>query len=424
MKKFRILVLFLLSALLLSSCKFTSFDTNTLLTAPLMSPSDQQMRKAISDAIGSTYEPIYPKSGSYQTAITPISLTDKNAKEAFCFFKATNEKYVSFVILQNQNDKWIPIGINKSQAMGVDRVDFCDITSDGKKEIIIGWQYLSGEENALEIFSLTDSGALKSEYAGMYNDFITFNNCVAVISKNSAAKTASASLIGGTGHSIGILGTVSLNNGIAGFSKIQKSEFKDNTIIFIDEQLENLTYTTELLAISTKGSISISAINLGNITSRTRGYTCIDANNDEILDLPIEREFPSYIRNGTEERLSYVDWYQITETEPKLIKSTYSSVNEPFYIELKREWIGKITIEKHETNERIIHFYSDDNKKAMFSIRVFSRQEYTDSTEKALWQEVAASGENVYTFRQDALKKSDKFYTDLETMKKLFVVLT
>ena len=207
--------------------------------------------------------------------------------------------------------------------------------------------------------------------------------------------------------------------------KIQTSVLNNSSLlIYLDEQLESLAYTTELLVLSTKEDPSISVVNLEGTTMRTKEHTCIDADDDGILDIPIEKRFEAYMRNGAEEYLSYVDWYKITENTPKLIKSTYSSLNEPFYIELKNEWIDRITVEKDETNDRMIHFYTLDGKKPMFSIRVFLRQEYNDSSEKDTWTEIAASGENVYTYKQDGPELDRTFYTDIETIKELFVVLS
>ena len=425
MKRVKITALLIILLVLLTSCNKTIFDTAALLTAPLMNPADQEMRKAISDAVGGTYELVNPESGNHQTAITPIDILGDEANETFCLYKSGTENYVNFVVLQNQNGKWRSIGLNKSQAMGVDRISFCDLTNDGNKEIIVGWQYQKGEENAIEVFSLTNDGKVKSEYKGMYNDFITFNNSLAVISKNSAAKTASATLISSRENAVTALSTVSLNSSITAFLKIQTSVLNNSSLlIYLDEQLESLAYTTELLVLSTKEDPSISVVNLEGTTMRTKEHTCIDADDDGILDIPIEKRFEAYMRNGAEEYLSYVDWYKITENTPKLIKSTYSSLNEPFYIELKNEWIDRITVEKDETNDRMIHFYTLDGKKPMFSIRVFLRQEYNDSSEKDTWTEIAASGENVYTYKQDGPELDRTFYTDIETIKELFVVLS
>jgi hypothetical protein len=425
MKRIKITALFVLILLLLSSCNLTSFDTTTLLTAPLMNPSDQQMRKAISDAIGTAYEPVYPSTGNYQTSILNVDITGNGKNEALCFYRAANEQNVSFVILRSKDGKWESLGSVKSQAMGIDCVAFSELTGDNVKEIIIGWQYLSGEENALEIFSLDSNSSIESTYTGMYNTFIALDNCVTVISKNTTGKTASATLIGAASGKVSVINTVSLNNSIAGFQKIQTSEFNDSAnLIYLDEELESHTYTTELLLLTKSDKLSLSVINLENRTSRIRAYTCIDADSDGIIDIPVEIQLASFVRNGVEERLSYVNWYKISNNNLEFIKSTYSSVNEPFYIELLQAWKDKITIEKNNDSERIIHFYTLENHNPMFSIRVFSRQEYTASSEQSVWQEVASHGENVYTYRQDGTDLPKEFRTDLDSISKLFVVLS
>lgn len=427
MKKIRIIPLLIVILMLVTSCKLTSFDTSTLLTAPLMSPSEQEMRNTISETIGSTYEPVYPKSGKYQTAITSVDLNGDKINEAVCFYKADTEQYVSIIVLQNKNNEWVSIGTAKSQANGIERVAFSDILKNGKKEIIIGWQYLKdGEENALEIFSLSGKSALKSEYTSMYNEFITFDKSLAVISKNSTSKTASASIIGDVDGVVSTVSTVSLNNSITSFEKIQTSTVsKSSTLIYIDEQLENQTYITELLLLSNKDKLSLESIDIENRTVRQKKYTCIDANNDGLLDIPVEKNLMPYIRNGNEECLSYVEWYSIKNNTLEYIKSTYSSVNEPFYIELPNDWIGKITIEKGiDHPDRTIHFYCLENKVPLFSIRVFTRLEYEDSDENDIWHEIASHGENVYTYRNDNENPPDYFDTDIDSISELFTVLS
>ena len=52
MKKLRLIAILLLVMITASSCQFTSFDANTLLTAPLMNPGDQAIQKSIADLVG------------------------------------------------------------------------------------------------------------------------------------------------------------------------------------------------------------------------------------------------------------------------------------------------------------------------------------------------------------------------------------
>ena len=431
MKHIKNLVIILIISLMLTSCSFTSFNTDTLLTSPLMSPSDQAIQKSISDAIGSSFELVYPKSGSYQTPIISVDITGNGSNESVCFYTTGNDGLVSFIILENQSGKWNAIGIKKSQATGVERVSFCDLNGDGTKEAVIGWQYLAGQENGIEIFSIGTDTEMKSEYTGLYNDFITFKESVVVISRNTTGETASASLIGKGDEKIEVLSTVSLNNSIAGFIKIQTGTVKRDSkstyeLIFIDEQLESHTYITELLILSKGAQKKLDVINLSGQTARTKAYTCTDVNGDKVMDIPIEKPLTTYVRKGSEERLSYVDWYSCASGELEYIKSAYTSVNEPFYIELPQEWLNNITIERNPESERIIHFYKLDGeqKTPMFSFRIFSWQEYSDEKQREGWIEIKSANENVYTYRSDNSELPEEFSTDAESIAERLTVLS
>lgn len=421
----------LILTLLLSSCSFTSFDTNTLLTAPLMNPGDQEIQKCISDTIGSSFELVYPKSGSYQMPIIAADITGNGENESVCFYTTGTDKLVSFIILEKQNGKWKAIGIKKSQATGVEKVSFCDLNSDGTKEVVIGWQYLAGEENGIEVFSIGVDTEMKTEYTGLYNDFLSFKDSLVVISRNTTGATASATLLGKNNNRIEILNTVSLNPSIVSFLKIQSSSVKNNNgdnaeLIFIDEQLESHTYITELLILSKGSPNKLDVINLSTQTSRIRSYTCIDVNDDGVMDIPIEKLLSPYTRNGTEERLSYVDWHSYSGGELKYIKSAYTSVNEPFYIELPQSWLEKITIERNPDSERIIHFYklNGEQKLPMFSFRIFSQQEYSDSKQSEGWQSIGSANENVYAYRFDGYEFADEFLTTADQISKGLKILS
>lgn len=431
MKHIRSITVILILSLMLSSCSFTIFSTDNLLASPLMNPSNQAIQKSISDAVGGSFELVYPQNGSYQTPIISVDITGNGNNESVCFYTTGNDGLVSFIILENQNGKWNAIGIKKSQATGVERVSFCDVNCDGIKETVIGWQYLAGQENGIEIFSIGADTEMKSEYTGLYNDFLDFKESVVVISRNTTGETASASLIGMGDEKIEVLSTVSLNNSIAGFIKIQTGTVKMSDrstyeLIFIDEQLESHTYITELLILNTGDQKRLDVINLSGQTARTRAYTCTDVNDDGVMDIPTEKTLKTYVRNGSEERLSYVDWYSYTDGELVYIKSAYTSVNEPFYIELPDKWLGNITIERNPDSERLIHFYmlSEEQKIPMFSFRIFSQQEYSDEKQREGWMELKSANENVYTYRSDNSELPEAFLTDAESMAERLTLLS
>lgn len=418
--------------LLLSSCKTVGLDSDRLLTPPQMNAADREILSAI-DSVSSSYKLIYPKSGSYQTAVTSVDLTGDDKNEAICFYLDGNNKTVSVIVLESIDESWTVKGKSDSRANAVDRVNFCDLNGDGIKEIVIGWQFQSGEEKAIEIFGFGTDTALKSLYTGMYNNFIAFNDSVVVISRNTSGTTASASLIGRSGNTVSILSTVALNNSIVSFVSVQSGQLSDSRrIVYIDEQLKNLMYTTEVLTIEKTGELSRSPDDISTKTMRTRAYRCLDINDDKLPDIPVEKNFPVYERNNQQENLTYVEWHVYDGTSLEFLKTAYTSLNEQFMIELPKDWIDNITIQRDSDTERAVHFYyiGKDNQTVdaapipMFSIRVFSQQEYSDTVQSLGWQTISTSSENVYTFRSDNSELPPQFAVDKDTVSALFKLLS
>lgn len=425
MKKLRFIITLAVTAVMLCSCQVTSFDTDGLLIPPQMDSTNSELLSGISSAIGGAYELLYPVGGNYQTAIVSIDLTSNEQDEAVCFYSAGTERKASILVLEKLNGKWELMGNFQGQANGIDRVEFADINKDGVKEIIVGWKYLSGEEKALEILSL-NSSEVKSEYAGMYNSFTVFEDCVVTVSKNTSGKTASAALIGNKLSGISILGTVSLNNSISAFVSIKSGQnTSGKQSIFIDEQLESLLYTTEILTVS-NGELTITPVELCAQTTRTRATVCTDIDGDGFIDVPTEQLLPEYERNGKTENLMYIDWKAYNGTDFEYINSGYVSTNEQFFLEFPKSWIGHITIQRDSEIERAIHFYfiTDGKLQPMFSVRVFSQQEYNETVQHLGWLSIETSNENIYVYRSDMGELPVDFQTDIETIKENFKLIS
>lgn len=427
MKKSKLLIALLCIILLLSSCTISNFDVNSLLTPPQMNAANNQIQKALSAAVGGSFSLVYPKTGEHQNAIITVDITGDGQKEAVCFYTAGTDQKISFTILKQQDNKWETYGKTQSQsASAIDCVNFFDANSDGKKEIVIGWQYLSGDEKALEIFSC--QGDIKSAFTGLYTNLVVFEKNIVTISRNASGNTASATLIGNSVTGISVIGTAALNNAVTGIISVQGAKLDDSLNgVFVDEQLESGVFVSELLTVSQFGDISNVSVTVGALTTRNSTVTCTDVNGDSVPDIPVEKLFPSYENAGKVETLSYIEWYDVSGKEPVLIMSAYTSANEKFIIELAAEWLGVITVQKDVATDRQIHFYmqGDENNIPMFSVRVFSQQEFSEEIQSLGWSEIEKSNENVYAFKQNNSEGlPDSFKVNAERFAGMFKLIS
>ncbi len=428
MKKIKLLVALICALLLLSSCTISKFDTNALLSPPQMNAANQQIQKALATAVGEGFSLVYPKSGNYQNAVVTVDITGDGQKEALCFYTTDSNKNVSFTILKQDGQKWQTYGMSQSQsATAVDCVNFFDHDGDGQKEIVIGWQYLIGDEKALEIFTISDDGQITSVFTGLYTALVVFENNIVSLSRNATSNTASASLIATGVTGISVTGTAALNNDVSAIINVQSAKISGNiNAVFIDEQLANGLFVSELLTVSKTGDISNASVVSGVVTKRNSTVTCTDVNADGVPDIPVERLFPSYENAGKVETLSYIDWYDVNSIEPKLIMNAYTSANEKFIIKLDSSWLGHITVQKDPATDRQIHFYmlGDEGNVPMFTVRVFSQQEFSEDMTSLGWSLIEKSNENVYAFRQYSSELPEGFKVDTNLFKNLFKLIS
>ncbi len=427
MKKSRLFISLLCALVLLSSCTISNFDTNALLTPPQMNAANQQIQKALASALGEGFSLVYPKNGSYQNAVVTFDITGDGQKEALCFYTTGSDKKINFTILTRDNNKWQSYGTSQSQsATAVDCVNFFDSNGDGKKEIVVGWQYLLGDEKALEIFSISADGNIESVFTGLYSALVTFEKNIVSFSRNTTSNTATATLIGGT-TGVGIIGTAALNNSVSAIINVQSAAVSnDANAVFVDEQLDSGLFASELLTVSKSGDILNVSAASGTLTTRNSAVVCTDVNADGVPDIPVEKLFPSYENAGKVETLAYIDWYNVKSGEPSLIMSAYTSANEKFIISLPAAWKDRITVHKDAITDRQIHFYmlGDEGDVPMFSVRVFSQQEFSEDIKSLGWSLIEKSNENVYAFRQSAGELPDDFKVDTARISELFKLVS
>lgn len=428
MKKIKLLIALISMLVILSSCTISNFDTNSLLTPPQMNAANEQIQNALAAVVGENFSLVYPKSGSFQNAVITVDITGDGQKEALCFYSTAGDKNVSFTILKHSNNKWQSYGVSQSQsATGVDCVNFFDYNGDGQKEIIIGWQYLLGEEKALEIFEILGDGQINSVYTGLYTAIAVFEKNIVSLSRNATVNTTTATLIGNGATGVSVIGTAVLNNAVSAITSVQSAKISDDlNAVFVDEQLESGLFVSELLTVSKLGDISNASVLAGALTTRNLPITCTDVNGDGVPDIPVEKLFPSYENAGKVETLSYIDWYDVNSVEPKLIMSAYTSANEKIIIQLDNSWQGQITVKKDAATDRQIHFYmlSDEGDVPMFTFRVFSQQEFSEDLKSLGWAVIEKSNENVYAFKQYTSELADNFKVDTARFTNMFKLIS
>ncbi|MBQ7035162.1 MAG: VCBS repeat-containing protein [Clostridia bacterium] len=401
MKRNRLISFILALMLLLSGCSLPGGETGLMLTPPTMSLGREALTKAIKAAIGENYELVYPQEGSYRTGIISEDLTGDGENEALCFYRTTaaNGK-LGFLVMENRGDTWVKLAMGQSPAASVGRVAFGDLNADGISEIVVGWQYLTDTDGSYEIYQIKENKAISS-YTGLYSRFVMMEgkpSRLLVLSRNSATKSVTASLVGQVDGAIGLINTVAMYGRATDYLSILSAKTSSGQpAVYIDESLESGQTLTEVLVVNDQGRLTNELLNQFNTaTLRYSAITCRDQNNDGVPEMPTEEALPSYLRNGLEEQLYLINWNTFDGATLKPTSHSFVDTTEKFAIHYPKGWHGKVTVERSSETDRAFLFKTMGGE-TLFTIRVYGLSEYTPELGDEGWRKLYEDSDHVYT---------------------------
>ncbi len=421
MKRIKVISFILIMALLLSGCSLPGGETSLMLTPPTMSSRREALTKAIKAAVGESYELVYPQEGSYRTGIVSMDLNGDDKTEAICFYRPTSAgAKMGFLVMENKEDgSWTQLVKSVSAAASVGKVEFGDLNADGIYEIIVGWQYLSDADGSYEIFSI-DQGKAVSHHTGLYSSFILMGDQPArllVLNRNTATKAVTATLVGQTEKTFGVINTVAMNDRSTDFLNfISARTTQGNPAVYVDESLESGQTATEVLVINDQNRLTNELLNQFNsATLRYTAVPCRDMDNDGTPEVPSEEALPSYLRNGVQENLYLTHWNKFDGTTLAPKTHSFVDITEKFLVNFPKDWYGKVTVERQADSDRAFAFKTMRGEQ-LFVIRVYALSEYTEELGNAGWRKLYEDSDHIYTVRCEEKNSMKIDYTDVYSL--------
>ena len=393
-KKCIILLLCGCLCLQLCACSLTDTSIDELMRPPQLSESRQQVQQTIGTLIGTSYQLIAPTGGSHRSNINLQDLDGDGQNEAICFFTVGGIQLLDVLVLQKRENKWIQRGRFSSDATSVDRLDFADLDRDGTKEVIIGWGYLTGSEKLMEILQVGDQ-RLFSKYKEKYSQFAITGEQVVVIDQNASAAT----LLGFRNLKLTSLSSAPIDSRIASFTALTVAKTAGgNPAVYLDCQLEDLTYHTEVLVIN-GGKYLENKLFTEEALHCDRPYNirCTDIDADGIPEIP--RTEP--MENG-DTAAYYTHWSDFDGVGLGEPLTTYTAVSDQFYLEYPREWRGKIFVRQDSKMQRLYHFINRNNE-ILYSLRAFTVTEYSQISAAEGWITLIESADKVIAYKHGSV---------------------
>ena len=374
----------------LCGCVFFASDANELLSPPELSGELAPIADAIKSSAGGSYNFQYPSRGDYRSAVIQFDIDSDGILEAFAFYSMTEGETITMHInaLVCSNGEWNSVATQKIVAGSVNRVEFCDLDSDGIFEILVGWEIYGTSEMQLAVYSMGEK-ALTQRMLQKYSSFITCDldedekNEILLIKADATEGINTASLFEFNQEGVTQIASCDLDSAAKTINEpISATLSTGKPAVYIDE-IKGIGAVTEILFME-KGKLVNPLLNEETketvSTLRSVLFKIDDINSDGVIEIPVQETVPSVAKKEINEKLYLTHW--CTFNGEKLTKQMTTIVNseDGYYFNIPSKLIGKIAVYK-DTDNNLREVYKYNAKESAVGESLF----YFKSITKTDW---------------------------------------
>ncbi len=369
-KKAIVIILTVCIGFVLTGCVITD-NTTDMVSPPELTGEMAPIAQALYASIGADCDLKYPATGDHRSAIVLEDVDGDSIFEAFAFYTTSDDEMTTMhvnVICQ-ENGKWISVADQTVVAMGVERVEFCDLNGNGTEEILIGWEVSGGNEKQLSVFTF-EKHRIVQQLLQPYTDFMCCDldnngtNEIFVHLLNPAEKTNKAMIYNYGENGIAQTTGCVMDGSVKSTSKpILSTLSNGQKAIYIDET-KGVGAVTEVLYMS-KGEIVNPLLDTTNsfeniLTWRAAALQTGDINEDGLLEIPVASELPN--AGNTDETLYYTNWCSFNGEKLSVKQINIVNTVDGYYVDVPNALLGKIAVLKDiENHERSVYSYDAKN---------------------------------------------------------------
>ena len=317
-RKAALLLAVVLLLLSFSGCTINLFSVESLMMPPEQIGKNGEVQKAFNRLMSEkTVLLKTPSKGEYRTAFTLRDVNGDGSEEAVVFY-ADNavDATVHMVLMQCLNDTWVIASDVAGSGSSVYDLDFIDMNSDGRLEIVVGWALFDNKTTRTVTVYAADVQAdnvlaLRQELNEYYNarTFVDFNgdgvNDLVLVYLDDTGDTQKAYLRNFTMTETGTINKYNeflLDSSVTSVVKMQYDSPPDSGItrLFIDCVKTDNTIFTEVICWNPGTMAPVRAIsNPSTATLRSQRAGTRDIDGDGLFEVPAAIKL-----SGTDESLS------------------------------------------------------------------------------------------------------------------------
>ncbi len=429
-------------ALLLAICICVLFcgcdlfgNGDDLVSPPELTGDMSPIADALYASAGKNLNLEYPAVGDHRSAIVLEDINSDGKFEAFAFYSTSEDEMTTMhinVICQNDGE-WKSLSDHTMVANGVERVDFCDINSDGKKEIFVGWDVNGVSEKQLTVFDFNQdflTQLLQQPYTSfLCNDLDgdgtneLFIHCLNTADKSNRATVYNY-------RETGMVQTAGciMDAGVKSASEpILSTLTNGKTAIYIDE-IKGVGAVTEALYLA-NGELKNPLLENKNtfentLTLRAASLVTQDIDGDGTLEIPVASDLPNASVDG--EKLYYTNWCAFDGQSLLAKRITVVNTVDGYYLTVPDSMIGNIAVLKNiEKHKREIYSYdkkTETTGELLFEVTAVSVSKW-DSKEYSRGSAVEVTRKDDTVFTVSVSSAAEEAGVSVDVVKDTFTLI-
>ncbi len=419
-------LILLFAAFFLGGC--TSFmSVEALLSPPKFEGDQQEIYQALDKSIAGEVSLVYPRKGSYTSAITILDIDDEESDEAIAFYKipststgGTTSLPLRVNVLDRRNDQWVSVYDMGVDADEVEKIDL--LQSDTSLFIAVGYNYAASSEKQIKVYRFENNIlSVAEEFSAVNyeifdldqddNDEIIKLVSVPGLSESGEAGPPhlEAALIQVMGRSFLTANQVLMYPGISEYAAIHVGTLSDGQAAVFLDGLVGTQLVSEILICNPNGVLQNllydgTEDSLPGIlqTQRPAGVYTTDVEEDGSFEIPQTVAAPGYENKERYEQIYFTYWHNYDGRGVQRSYLSYADFSLGYVFRMPSSWEGNVTAEISAIDNEIT-FYEYDAKageKALpiLSIRIMSRSVYQNSEISGKYQRLFNSGQFVYLY--------------------------
>ena len=363
-KKVVILILALALTFSAAGCSLYEGEISDLFLPPRLGEEQQALLDALNSVVAGEYTLKHPHTGSIRSSVIFSDMDGDGEDEAAVFCLLSGMTTVQLHFFDSVDDEWVHAAEINADCSEVYRCEFADLDGDGAFELAVGWDISLSESThnsetsakGLSIYGFTDEG-YKQLFSTPYSYMLKINlnsdsaDEIAVISTSGDPEvegetpTTAFSVIEYRNGALTADRSVDLYSGVSSYVNMVSGKIGEGIpAVFLDARLNSGEYVTQVINYAVD-ELAVCVPTLSeNPTLRASSVSCMDIDQDTIIEFPVCSPLPDYDADSPTVRYR-TDWCTIENGIFTTDISTFVSTSYGFYIKILEENRNTMTVE-------------------------------------------------------------------------------